>query len=201
MPYPHAESVSLPVKTSASALIARRAASEEDFGFDAGEFYESDADAETGTAYHAFLEHADFAASACEEAARVCDLLDSEGAGGKVDRKKAEKILQMPVFSKLQGFTLYREREFLLALPACEILPTSSRDEILLQGKIDLMALRGEECIIVDYKYSSHSAERVLADYAQQLNIYVAAAKRLPGVKKVSAYIVNILREYTVQAL
>lgn len=201
VPYPHAESVSLPVKTSASALIARRAASEEDFGFDAGEFYESDADAETGTAYHAFLEHADFAAPACEEAARVCDLLDSEGAGGKVDRKKAEKILQMPVFSKLQGFTLYREREFLLDLPACEILPTSSRDEILLQGKIDLMALRGEECIIVDYKYSSHSAERVLADYAQQLNIYAAAAKRLPGVKKVSAYIVNILREYMVQAL
>ena len=201
VPYPYADSVALPVKTSASALLARRAASEEDFRFDAGEFYESDADAETGTAYHAFLERADFSAPARGEAARVCALLEAEGMGGRVDLAKAEAILQMPVFSKLNGFALYRERAFLLSVPACEVLSTPARDEILLQGKIDLMAVRGGECIIVDYKYSSHSPERVLADYAQQLNIYAAAAKRLPGVKKVSAYIVNILRGYEVQAL
>ena len=63
------------------------------------------------------------------------------------------------------------------------------------------MAVRGAECVIVEHKDSAHSPERVLADYAQQLNIYAAAAKRLPGVKKVSAYIVNILRGYEVQAL
>ena len=35
--------------------------------------------------------------------------------------------------------------------------------------------------------------------YAPQLKIYAAAAKRLPGVEKVTAYIVNILKEFEIE--
>ena len=50
--------------------------------------------------------------------------------------------------------------------------------------------------MIVDYKYSSHDAARLAADYAPQLKIYAAAARRIAGVKRVRAYIVNILRGF-----
>ncbi len=199
VPYAHAESTKLPVKTSASALMKMRA-EEEDFDRTEEEFYESAADAATGTAYHAFLERADFSAPPKQEAARICAAMREEGMGEAVDEKKGADILSMPLFASLSGHTLYRERKFLLSVPACEITDSASKDEILLQGVIDLMAIRGDECVIVDYKYSSHGEKRLLADYAQQLKIYACAAKRIPKVKKVTAYIVNILRGFAVKA-
>lgn len=207
-PYPYESSLRLPVKTSASALLKARGEQiseqllpeEERAGErDAGEFYAGPSDAETGTAYHEFLERADFAAPAEQEAERLYGILG--GQGSPLDRGRMERILRMPVFSRLKDFTLWREREFLLNVPACEVLETDAQDEILVQGVIDLMAVRGSECIIVDYKYSSHSAAQLVHTYLPQLKIYAAAAKRLPGVQKISAYIVNILREFEVQVL
>ena len=118
-----------------------------------------------------------------------------------IDAEKAADILSMPVFEELRGFTLSREREFLMSAPACELYGTACKDEILVQGAIDLMAVKGEECILVDYKYSSHDAERLKKDYAPQLKVYAAAAKRAAGVKNVRAYIVGILRGEWVQVL
>ncbi len=196
--YPYAESVGLPVKTSASALLRRRAenAQEESVRMQE-EFYATPADARTGTAYHAFLERADFGAPAEEEAARLGAELAREGM--TVDAEKGAQILRMPLFKELAGYTLYREREFLLAMPVSELYGVRSEDEVLVQGVIDLMAVRGDECVIVDYKYSSHDGARLLADYAPQLKIYAAAAKRSEKVKRVSAHIVNILRGFSVE--
>ena len=98
----------------------------------------------------------------------------------------------------LRGFALGRERAFLLSAPAREIGVADAEDELLVQGVVDLLAVRGEECVIVDYKYSSHGAERLAADYLPQLRIYAAAARRIPGVRRVSACIVNILRGFSV---
>ena len=103
-------------------------------------------------------------------------------------------ILSLPIFRELEGYTLYREREFLLTLPACEVFPVSARDEVLVQGVIDLMAVRGGECLVVDYKFSSHSAKRLARDYAPQLSVYAAAARRAAGVEKVRTCLLNILR-------
>ncbi len=204
-PYAHAESLALPVKTSPSALLRALAAAREGMpppaeeeGREAEEFYGSPADAAAGTAYHAFLERADLFADPAAEAARLAPLLLSEGYA-PIDEAVAAQILRMPVFGQLAGYELRREQEFLLSVPAREIMDTPSQDELLVQGVIDLMAVKGEECVIVDYKYSSHGEARLLADYAPQLNIYVAAARRVPGVKRVRAYIVNILRSFVVQ--
>ena len=115
-----------------------------------------------------------------------------------LDEKKMAQVLSLPVFSSLRGYTLWREREFLLSVPACEITESSSRDSLLVQGAIDLLAVRGDACIVVDYKYSVHDAARLLQDYTPQLRIYAAAARRISGVKTVRACIVNILRGYAV---
>ena len=194
-PYAHAEALGLPVKTSPSQLLQDRTAEEEEEY--AEEFYETPADALTGTAYHAFLERADFAADPSAESARLYAELTAEGLAG-LEREKMESILAMPVFSSLSGYTLRRECPFLLNVPAREIGVADAEDELLVQGVIDLLAVRGEECVIVDYKYSSHGAERLASDYALQLRIYAAAARRIPGVKKVSARILNILRGFCI---
>ena len=194
-PYAHAETLGLPVKTSPSQLLQDRTAEEEEEN--AEEFYETPADALTGTAYHAFLERADFAADPSAESARLYAELTAEGLAG-LEREKMESILAMPVFSSLSGYTLRRECPFLLNVPAREIGVADAEDELLVQGVIDLLAVRGEECVIVDYKYSSHGAERLASDYALQLRIYAAAARRIPGVKKVSARILNILRGFCI---
>lgn len=203
-PYAHAESLGLPVKTSPSELLRSLAAAREETppegaeGRAAEEFYGSPADAAAGTAYHAFLERADLSADPAAEAARIAPQLRAEGYA-PIDEGVAAGILRMPVFGQLAGYELRREQEFLLSVPACEVMDTPSEDELLVQGVIDLLAVKGEECIVIDYKYSSHGEARLLADYAPQLRIYVAAARRVPGVKRVRAYIVNIKASFLVQ--
>lgn len=197
VPYAHAEALGLPAKTSPSQLLQFRIGAETEGERADEEFYETPADAATGTAYHAFLERADFEAEPAAEAAKLYALLTAEGYTG-LDEKKMENILAMPVFASLRGFALGRERAFLLSAPAREIGVADAEDELLVQGVVDLLAVRGEECVIVDYKYSSHGAERLAADYLPQLRIYAAAARRIPGVRRVSACIVNILRGFSV---
>ena len=84
-------------------------------------------------------------------------------------------------------------------MPANKFLDTTAGDGVLVQGAIDLMCLTGDECVIIDYKYSSKNDELIRKTYMPQLNIYRLAAERILGIPqaKISAYIVNIfsLRE------
>ena len=164
----------------------------------AEERYASPADAATGTAYHAFLERADFAAPAADEIARVCALLPPAQAA-LLDADRLAAILAMPVFAGLRGARLYREQPFLLGLPASRLYAGASEDTVLVQGVVDLLAVRGEEAVVVDYKYSSLSEQTLREEYASQMEIYAAAASRWPGVRRVSSYLVNILRGYCVR--
>ena len=205
-PYPHEDSLALPVKTSASEILQER-------GTFAEPYYREEplvereglpaADAATGTAYHAFLERADFSAPKEEEAARVLAQIaqEDEGMAALLHEKKMASILSLPVFAALEGFTLWREREFLMRVPASEIYDTACTDGVLVQGVIDLMAVKGDRCVLVDYKYSSHPAAQLTKDYLPQLKVYAAAAKRAAGVARVEAYLVNILREEAVKVL
>lgn len=200
-PYPFEGSLDLPVKTSASAVLRERG---ETFYAEPPLVEEEKlpaADAATGTAYHAFLERADFFAPKDAEIARVLRELSEEdpAAAALLNEDKLCAILALPVFSSLRGYTLYREREFLLNIPASELYGTPSEDCVLVQGVIDLMAVKGERCVIVDYKYSSLSADRLAAHYAPQLKIYAAAARRAPGISEVRTVLVNILRGEVVE--
>ena len=202
-PYAHEEALALPVKTSASRILRENEGMPLDHSFPLAEEQLPPADAAVGTAYHAFLERADLFASHGEEAARVLGVLGREDAplASLLDPEKAASVLAMPVFGMLEGYDLWREREFLLQVPAAEIFGTACTDGVLVQGVIDLMAVKGEDCVIVDYKYSSHDLARLQREYLPQLRVYAAAARRAPGVARVRAFLVNILREEWVQVL
>ena len=197
-PYRHAHSLGLPVKTSPTALLraddpAQSAWREEDADLLTRADFETDA--ETGVAYHAFLERADFSAPPAQEAARLARELEGDGYS-KLSVEQMQAVLSMPVFASLRGMQLRRECAFLTSVPASALYETDADDPVLVQGVIDLLARQGDECVVVDYKYSAHGKDYLVERYAPQLRLYAAAVKKLPGVRRVRAVLVNILRGY-----
>lgn len=207
--YAYADAINLPVKTSASALL--HASMEEEY-YPVHEVFSEEneldgdsgekTDADAGIAYHAYLENCDFAIKDVDGIRRQLDkfrrekvLTEYQIALLSVD--KLQKILLMPVFNGLSNKTTWREREFIVRLPANEIMQTSAIDEVLVQGAIDLMILDDDGVKIVDYKFSKKTDEQLVGTYARQLLIYKKAVARILKVSEnnVQTIIVNIFRD------
>jgi ATP-dependent exoDNAse (exonuclease V) beta subunit len=178
----------------------------------------SDVFKETGIAYHAFLEFFDFALlydgdSRVDESllrARIqtvlAELTQNKSADvSLLQEDKLVDILQNPVFNELRGAKLYKERQFLVGLPACETYVHTAKDvcvdeEVLFQGAIDLLAV-GETVRIVDYKYSQKDAEYLRAHYKPQLDLYKKATAKILRIdeKQIRCTIVNICKGFQVE--
>lgn len=199
-PYSYENSLNIRVKSSASAILKEQG---ENYYTENELFPETNSspiDVLTGTAYHAFLERADFNNEPEYEAERIYKLMSADSElFERLNLSKMQKILAFSVFKLLSGYTLYKEQEFLLSVPAFEIYQTDSDDKVIIQGFIDLLAVKGDSAIIIDYKYSSHSNERLVKDYKKQLAIYAKAVKNVLKIKNVSAFIVNINKLTTVE--
>ena len=160
---------------------------------------EGETGTERGIAYHRFLELCDFEikSKAGIEEEIECFLTDgliSPEQHELLDSSTLEEILNIPIFSKLKGATLYREREFLCRLPANEILDTTATDGVLLQGAIDLLAKTADGYKIIDYKYSHKDADKLIATYSKQLALYKKAVALITktSADKIETIIVNI---------
>ncbi len=157
-------------KTSVTATV--RKAWEED-GYEYGEKPLSDDDgAARGSAYHLVMQYFDFKQSADSQIdsfkkryAEQAELVDFE----KIDRA-AKLIAELTKDCKL-----YREKEFVM-----------DADGTLMQGVIDLIAVKGETAIVVDYK-TGRNIDR--QEYRAQLDLYAGAAEKLAGLKVVGKYI------------
>ena len=200
-PYPHEDSVNLPVKSSASKILQL---TEHDYYKPCELFGEDDGETgtERGTAYHAFLELCDFGV---KDAAAISEEIESFVTSGRMSGETAallnadelSEILNMPVFEKLQGATLLREQEFLCNLAAKDVLPdTGAADEVLVQGAIDLLVIKKDKAVIIDYKYSKKDEERLVQTYSPQLALYKKAVAVITrkSEEDISCVIVNIYR-------
>ncbi len=203
--YAFADSVNLPVKTSATAVLRL-------FGDEPADSYEmfpeeggGRADAESGTAYHRFLQLCDF--SIKEEAAVAREIAEFAASGamesGQAALLSAESvsgILSMPCFARVAGAEVFREREFLCALPACDLFGGAARDDVLVQGAIDLLCVRDGHAAIIDYKFSGRPRNALAAKYARQLEIYRLAVQKILKLPRENthAYIVNIKGLYEI---
>ncbi|MDE7330442.1 MAG: UvrD-helicase domain-containing protein, partial [Clostridia bacterium] len=198
VPYGHAESVDLPVKSSASAILKMgedepRHIPRRLFGG------EGETSTERGIAYHRYLEVCDFKIRSAEGIEKELDCLlragqITDGQRGLLNAEELCGILSMPVFSGLEGCELYREQEFLCRIPANEILSVSATDPVLVQGAIDLLAVGNGGVRIIDYKYSNKSDEQLVQTYFKQLNLYKKAVAAIMKIEEstISAVIVNI---------
>ncbi len=176
-----------------------------------------------GTAYHAFLEHFDFSllepvrndrealadlAAENMERLRREKLLPEEQLA-LLDKSKLARILSNSVFYELSGMRLYKEQQFLVALPAREIWKKETAacgdcgdEEVLFQGAVDLLAV-GEsgEVRVIDYKYSRGDKEYLRRHYAPQLDLYKKAVAKIMRVapSAIRCTIVNIRRDFQVE--
>ena len=197
--YSHADSIELPVKSSASAILKSLKEDEPYYAEHSLFTGEGETSAERGIAYHRFLELCDFSVKSLESI--KTQLLNFEKSG-KITPEQAEllnadelfEIVNMPVFADIHGAELYREQEFLCRLKACEILDTTAEDYVLIQGAIDLLVRGSFGVRIIDYKYSHKTDEELIQTYSKQLDLYKKAVSAIWHVpeKEIGAVLVNI---------
>ena len=147
-----------------------------------------------GTANHKFLELCDFNDKNADN--QLIRLLSE----GKLTKELADSlnvdmlnnILKQPVWDELKDFKLYREQPFLTTFTAKELFSEESDAPILIQGIIDLLAVKDGKAILIDYKDSSHSADRLKEDYSMQLSLYKRAIEKCLDLAVEKTYILSL---------
>lgn len=211
--YPFAGGENLPVKTSATSLMKETDVKKEEFAPVPKLFDESEEENDlrlTGLAYHAFLEKCDL--SRCESVgfveAELARLKESgamtEDEIGLLDVEILRSILAQKVFAEVKDTKLFREQKFMAMLPSKEIYPDMEQTDLetIVQGAIDLLSVSDDgKYRIIDYKFSSRSAEDLKTHYAPQLALYKKAVQKIMGARAedVRCTIVNLRLGYFVE--
>ena len=158
--------------------------------------------AEEGVIAHKILEHYDFADSDFDaqinklrEQNIVCD-----DELNTVNLQGIKRALNLDVFKQLLGAKLHREQYFVCKVPASKVFADYVGEEkILLQGVIDMLAVKDGEAVIIDYKYSSKSREKLLTTYKKQLELYKLAVETSLKIKVKRTALVSLLSGETVE--
>ena len=170
--------------------------------------------AEMGTALHAFMEHADFAALAGP--ARQGGEALARALAGERDRQTAARLTAPQIAEKLdldklaqffageafrrvlEARQVLREYAFITALPAGAVLaaqglapeemPAAARTEqVLVQGIADILLVFPDHLELLDYKTDRGKTEAdFLASYRPQLNLYAIAVEKRFAPRKVT---------------
>ncbi len=196
--YPYLNSTTLPVKEAVTKIVEENKASEKDFSL-LSPVLPNDArtpvSTTVGTIYHRFMEKCDFYGESVEEQLKkmvATNALTAKEAND-IDVERLNKTLSSELFADIKGFELYKEQPFIAFFKANEIKSAESDDKILVQGIIDLLAVKDNEAIIIDYKTSSSSIKALALRYKTQLDVYAAAVEKSLGLKVKGEYLLNLL--------
>ena len=158
--------------------------------------------AERGTATHLFLQHCDFVRLAEHGVAREIERLTESGflsarAGELLHREQLDRFCQSELFRLLtqQGVSVWRELHFDRFIPYARLTQSQALAEQLrdyalyVQGSLDLLIRQSDGTLwLCDYKTDrirsadeSEIRAQLLADHADQLEIYADAVKGLFG--------------------
>lgn len=193
--YPFAAETELPLKSTVTEIA------EKSFGteiYSGKRVYLGETDDKKGVTAHRILELYDFNDS--DFIGQINEMeaagLISEEAVRALDLERLSRAARCETLKNLAGYKLFREQPFTVNVPAEMIYDTKSEEPVLLQGVIDLLATKGGEAIIADYKYSEKSAPALKARYKKQLELYAYAAEKLLGVKVKKKILVNVYAGY-----
>lgn len=160
-----------------------------------------------GIAYHRVLECIDYDCFTVGDVENNLDSMVERGLIGEEQRKVVDansiyECLQSEVMQSARKHPHYREKQFMLNLPAIDIMPTSVKDKVLLQGTIDLFIngrANGGENILVDFKFSRKSEKQIKERYRRQLELYSTAIEECMG-EKVDKKVIFVLgRNVTIE--
>ena len=158
-------------------------------------FTEDSTDEERGTIAHKLLENVDFTGrvdvkAQAKELVKLGVLTNQQLA--KINLDRIQKPFDDGVFDGLENRTLYREKPFICAIPASFLNDTKSKEKVLIQGVIDLLAVGENDAVIIDYKYSSLTPESLKIKYSKQLDIYAKAFTETTGLPVSKKVLVNV---------
>ena len=199
--YPEAELARVPAKVSVTGIVHKAEQTTlERPGFLAKDGLTA---AEMGTALHAFLEHADFAALAAAKQAGTLETaipaerdrqveakLTAPEIAEKLDAGRIRRFVESEAFARIcAADEVLRELDFITALPAAEVLsaqgtaPADSaavaQAKVLVQGIADLVLVFPDHLELLDYKTDRRKSEAdFLAAYRAQLDLYALAISK-----------------------
>lgn len=176
--YPYMDDTTLPLKMGVTSAISN----DDNEGIVHLLFDEPTPDKEKGIIAHAIMENMDF--NSQDDIYMQTTKMQEKGILSKQDIDKINldrlnKVLKNEAFKLIKDYNLYREHEFFVSAPANMIKQTSSKEQVVLQGIIDLLAIKNDKAIIIDYKYSSLDAKSLKAKYHKQLELYAYALKKI----------------------
>jgi ATP-dependent exoDNAse (exonuclease V) beta subunit len=182
--YPY-DKMDIPIKASVSSVSF-----EKEKIYDISKSF-GETSAEKGTAYHKFLELWSFDENWREFYVGEAKQKMLERDYELLSEQVLEKICSMRVYSSLNNFTIYKEKEFIVGVPYSLIAQSNIDEEIVIQGTIDLLAVSKEKAVVLDYKYSSIKDEGLAEKYRKQLALYAYAVQKLLNLP-VEAHLINI---------
>ena len=158
-------------------------------------FDEPSPDKERGTIAHKILEYFDFS-KPNEFSVQVENMVKanvlSQDQVDKINLARLKNAVLESALKDLGGYKLYREKDFIVGIPASMLFDTDSQELIVVQGIIDLLAINEDGAKIIDYKYSSLDTESLKKHYKLQLDIYAYAVEKVLGKPVISKTLVNI---------
>lgn len=193
--YAYKESKTLGIKHTVTAI--NNIASQDKSVFDRTGHGESGKNL-VGTALHKAMELIDFGLQGREEVAVFLDeMVKSDELSAEqrqmIDPQIIADCLLSPSITLAKNNRHFREKNFVLDIPACEVLDgVATDDKILLQGTIDLLIELPDGYVIVDFKYSGKSDEEIKRTYAKQLELYQLAVESCSRKKVLDKVIVVI---------
>ncbi len=196
--YPFKADCTVPLKASVTA-VSKTEVDDESAPIIYSLFNEESPSAESGTAAHRILECFDFDGEddiSSQVNGMINNGLISKEDASLVNLERLNQALNNDAFSRIKGKKLYREKGFLVNVPASLIFETESDAPVLIQGVIDLLVVDGDTAEIIDYKYSSLSNESLKKKYKKQLDLYAYAVEKITGKKVLRKTLVNIFYGY-----
>lgn len=189
--YEYKDDLTVPLKSSATKLNKHddeEVLEKTDFNYVIG-----NTSSEKGTIAHKIAENIDFLKG--DFIGQVNAMIEKGTVTGKdvdkVDLKRIFSAIEKAGLNKLTG-DIYKEKSFIFNAKACDILPTSSTESVVIQGAMDLLVIENGKARIFDYKYSKKTGEKLKATYKNQLNVYALAVETVLKVKVIEKTLINI---------
>lgn len=199
--YSYENLIEVPLKTSVSKIL--RTSKEESEDLD--DEYESQQDrlgeeyaissANRGTAYHKVFEKINFYSNISFDK-QVEDIIQklNEEQKNLVSKERILRILKLPFFENIsESDKIFKEREFFAKVSSSLLGENYVGGEMILQGVVDLICVKNDEIIILDYKTGHRSSEK-MNSYAFQLGVYADAISRAFG-KRVTKKLICFIDE------
>ncbi|PKK96136.1 MAG: helicase-exonuclease AddAB subunit AddA [Tenericutes bacterium HGW-Tenericutes-4] len=188
--YANKESEHILTKSSVSEIMQKESEDEDNYSIRAlrvDEVYNKKQEldfSQIGTVHHAIMQHINFNCETLVEVQVQINNLINNGTLPKNTYELVDTNTIVTALKEINALTknatcVKKEQQFMMYVPYNQIFYNSKiTDKILVQGVIDLIIEKESEVIIVDYKTSRLTEQKLQEKYATQLRLYEMAYEK-----------------------